>query len=205
MKKVFNQISNEYLRTDKKDKVNIQKIEDFIKSVKPRIEEALQSNETIDIFQSDFHLDKFESQLEEIKADKGTNESEIRTFRDNMLAGQKSKKEKSVNFIKLVNKEIEYIAHSLIRNLTFDERTKLIGIPYIGQILFWNFKDVEVNSPVYILDLPMEVTMFEFHPINPNLLICALISGQLIIYEFKDLLDILRNGFDSEYMERLSK
>ena len=209
LKPIFNTFANEYLRTDKRDiqtqKTNLQKVEDFIKQVRPKIEEALQSNETIDIFQSDFHLDKFEMSQTDQNNDKKKQDNDVRTFRDNMIAGQKSKKEKSINYIKIVNSEQDYLAHSFIRNLTFEERIKIIGIPYTGQILFWNFKDVEVNSPVYLLELPMEVTMFEFNPINPNILVCALISGQLIIYEFKDIMHILQNGFDSEFNERLNK
>lgn len=208
LKPIFDSISNEYTRSDKKDlqtqKTNIQKIEDFIKQVRPKIEEALQSNETIDIFQSDFHLDKFES-IEEKKDEKKTNDSEVKTYRDNYYAGQKSKKEKSINCIRLVNSEKEYLAHSLIRNLSFEERIKIIGIPYTSQIIFWNFQDTEVNSPVYVLELPMEITNFEFNPLNPNNLICCLYSGQLIIYEFKDIMNILHNGFDSEFTEKLMK
>lgn len=210
IKNIIQERAIEYLKSDKKDpssgKTNLQKIELFIDLIRPKVEEALQSNETIDIFQSDFQLDRFgENEGMDSKAKKNESESEIRTFRDNTLAGQKSKREKSVNIIKLVKPNLEYIAHSLLRNLTFEERTKVIGIPYTGQILFWNFKDPEINSPVFVLDLPMEITTFEFNPENVNILVCGLISGQMIIFEFFKLLHILQNGFDSEYSEKLSK
>lgn len=210
IKSIFEERANEYLRSEKKDtssgKTYLQRIEQFIDVVRPKIEEALQSNETIDIFQSDFQLDRFgDMDGHESGNKKNNNESEVRMFRDNMLAGQKSKREKSVNYVKLVNESNEYVAHSLIRSLNFEDRSRVIGIPYTGQILFWNFKNPEINSPVFVLDLPMEVTCFEFNPGNNNIFVCALFSGQLAIYEFENLMFILENGFDSEYSEKLQK
>ena len=105
-------------------------------------------------------------------------ETEVRSFRDNILAGQKSKKEKSCNYIRLVKQNEVYIAHSLIRNLSFEERAKIIGIPYQSQILFWDFVDPEINSQVFSLEIPMEITCFEFNPTNENQVICGLISDQ---------------------------
>eukprot|EP00340_Litonotus_pictus_P001863 CAMPEP_0170522126 /NCGR_PEP_ID=MMETSP0209-20121228/7573_1 /TAXON_ID=665100 ORGANISM="Litonotus pictus, Strain P1" /NCGR_SAMPLE_ID=MMETSP0209 /ASSEMBLY_ACC=CAM_ASM_000301 /LENGTH=754 /DNA_ID=CAMNT_0010809469 /DNA_START=66 /DNA_END=2333 /DNA_ORIENTATION=+ len=209
VKGLFNSRAGEYLNS-KKDtttgKTSMQRIEQFIDLVRPKVEEALQSNETIDIFQSDFQLDRFgDLDALDSKTKKNNSENDIRTFRDNTLAGQKSKREKSVNQARLVLPHLEYIAHTLLRNLSFEERTKVIGIPYTGQILFWNFKDPEINSPVFVLDLPMEVTCFEFNPLNVNILVCGLFSGQLIIYEFERLLFLLQNGFDSEYSEQIAK
>lgn len=209
LKPIFNTIVNDYFKTSKYDhhsqKNNIHKIETFIDMVRPRIEEALQSNETIDIFQSDFHLDKFDIGDKTETVDKKKQDSEMRTFRDNMLAGQKSKKEKCINYVNIVEKDSDYIAHTFLRNLTFEERIKTVGVPYNGYIVFWNFRDPEINSPVYILELPMEITMFEFNPLNPNSLVCGLFSGQIIFLEFKDLMHILHNGFDNEFTENLNK
>lgn len=189
---------------------NVQKlndIENFLQKVRPRMEESLQSNETIDIFLNDFDLDRSTFITNSDVNEKGESKVEMRTFRDNLSAGQKSKKEKSVNFIKIISMDECYIAHSLIRNLTFEERTKSIGIPYQTQILFWNFKDHEINSPVFTLDVPMEISTFDFCPTNPNILICGLLSGQLIIYEINDLIGILHKSNDSEYqlMNKKSK
>jgi len=109
-----------------------------------------------------------------------------------------------VNYIRLVKNDCVYIAHSLMRNLTFEERAKIIGIPYQSQILFWDFVDPEVNSLVFLLEIPMEITCFEFCPTNENQLICGLISGQLIIYEIKDLIGILKGNYISDSMNKKS-
>lgn len=92
-----------------------------------------------------------------------------------------------------------------MRNLTFEERAKIIGIPYQSQILFWDFVDPEVNSQIFCLEIPMEITCFEFCPTNENQLIGALISGQMIIYEFKELMGILNGKYLSENANKKSK
>lgn len=202
--------ANFYLNNSNK----IVEIEKFLQKVRPRMEASLQSNETIDIFLNDFDLDRnamhyfLDSNLNSIKADDGKQNNdkvEFRTFRDNQLSGLKTKKEKSINYIRIVCNNHCYIAHSIIRNLTFEERVKVIGIPYQSQIVFWNFKDIEVNSPVYMLENPMEVTCFEFCPSNVNLLVCGLFSGQLLIYEINDLLNILIKSNDSEFLNLQKK
>ena len=98
-----------------------------------------------------------------------------------------------------------YLAHTLIRNLTFEERTKVVGIPYTAQIYFWNFNNREINSPVFVLDVPMEITVFEFCPTNIDKLACGLYSGQIIFFDFKDLLGILNRASDSELLSNNKK
>lgn len=176
------------------DPAKMSLMESFLHKVRSRMEEALQSNETIDIFQNDFDLSRIIQSENPTEKKSSESEAEVRTFRDNILAGQKSKKEKSVNYIRLVKTDQVYIAHSLIRNLSFEERSKIIGIPYQSQILFWDFVDPEINSQVYCLEIPMEITCFEFNPTNENQIVCGLISGQLIIFEIKNLIEILKGN-----------
>jgi hypothetical protein len=189
----FESKANFYLSNPQK----LNEIENFLHKIRNRVEEALQSNETIDIFQNDFDLDR-STQIQMDPDKKGEKQIEMRTFRDNLLAGQKSKKEKMVNHIRFLREDEVYLAHSLIRNLQFEDKTKVLGIPFPTQILFWNFKDHEINSPVFFLDVPMEITSFEFCPTNSDKLVCGLFSGQLIIFEINDLLGILHRSSDSE-------
>ena len=161
------------------------------------MEEALQSNETIDIFQNDFDLDRTEKGFDQSGDKKNEKAAEIRTFRDNVFAGEKTKREKSINFIKFVRPDEDYVAHTYFRNLPFEDRIKIIGIPQQAHILFWNFMDREINSPVYVLDVPMELSCFDINPANVNQIVGGMISGQLIIIEVKDLLGNLRKSGDS--------
>lgn len=170
-------------------------IENFLSKVRPRMEESLQSNETINIFMNDFDLDKnTHVQTDEKKK----NQQEIRTFRDNS-AGNKSKKEKCVGSIRHINDTDAYVAHTLHRNFTFDERIKIEGIPYQSQILFWNIRDVEQNSPIFIVDTPGEITAFEFDYLNCNIVAIALSSGQAMFIKFKDIISILNRGSHNDY------
>lgn len=70
------------------DPAKLNSMESFLLKVRSRMEEALQSNETIDIFQNDFELSRaihMETTNEKKQAE---NEVEIRSFRDNLLAGK---------------------------------------------------------------------------------------------------------------------
>jgi len=173
--------------------------------VRTRMEEALQSNETIDIFQNDFDLDRTEKGFDQTGEKKTEKANEPRTFRDNYFAGEKTKKEKSINFIKFVRSDEEYVAHTYFRNLTFEERIKVIGVPQQAQILFWNFLVREINSPVYVIDVPMELTCFEINPTNINQIVGGMISGQLIIIEVKDLLGYLKKSGESDLHKKGKK
>ena len=172
-------------------------IENFLNKVRPRVEQSLQSNETINIFMNDFDLDKV-ARVQTEGEKKNKNQHEIRTFRDNS-AGNKNKKEKCVHWIRSIKETDAYIAHSLMRNFTFDERIKVNGIPYQSQILFWNIKDVEQNSPIFAVETQSEVTCFEFNPNNCDNLACALSSGQMMFIKFKDILGILRQYSNTDY------
>ena len=182
----------------------LNQVENFINKVTLRMEEALQSNETINIFKNDFDLDKFNHiSTEDGKKKNANDEDEVRTFRDNS-AGNKAKKEKSVNIIRGLAETDPFVTHSLYRNYTFDESIKVEGIPYTSEILFWNIKDVEQNAPIFSVKTPCEITCYEFSPVNNNYLVIALSSGQLIFIKFIDLMSTLRedqNTYVSSYMK----
>jgi hypothetical protein len=167
-------------------------IEKFVSNVKNKTEQALQSNETIDIFFNDFDLDRRSQMLDVTKEDK--QQTDFRTFRDNNKAGQKSKREKCVNYIRCIQEDEDYLAHTLLRNNHFEEKIKTTGIPYPADILFWNFRDPEINSPVWQLEVPMEITCFEFNPVNPNHIACGFVSGQMMIILVNDLLSICKKS-----------
>lgn len=150
------------------------------------MEEALQSNETIDIFKNDFELSK--TGIVEEASDNKNEKTEVKTFRDNYFGGEKSKKEKHINEIRFIGSSERFVAQTFFRNMSFNERTEKIGIPYQSQILFWDFEDVESNAPVYFVEAPQEMTSFELCPSNIDIIVGALISGQLIVFEINNLL-----------------
>jgi dynein intermediate chain 3, axonemal len=195
MKDVIDQIEykkNLYFKNQNK----LNDIENFLNKVRSMMEQALQSNETIDIFQNDFDLDR-NTMIKTDEEKKDKDKIELRSFRD-ASAGPKIKKEKSVNYIRFLLPNKMYMAHSLLRNLSFEEKAKVLGIPYPSQILIWDLKNPEATAPIFFLEIPMEITCFEFCPTNLNKLVCGLYSGQLIFYEFDDFLGELEKAVDSE-------
>ena len=188
LKKVNSYLSNQNSLTS---------IDNFLQRIKPKMEEALQSNETINIFMNDFDLDKF-NRIGNEEGIKNSGEQEARTFRDNS-AGTKNKKEKCVHWIRSVDSSIPFISHSLKRNFGFEESLKIIGIPYQSSVLFWNIKDVEQNSPVFEVATPGEIVCYEFDPNNTNNMVIALTSGQLMFIKFFDLINILKNNANNDF------
>ena len=199
IKEQFDKKVNGYLTNQNQ----LTQIDNFLLRIKPKMEEALQSNETINIFMNDFDLDKF-NRIGNEEGIKNTGEQEARTFRDNS-AGTKNKKEKCVHWIRSIDNSIPFIAHSLKRNFSFEESLKIIGIPYQSSVLFWNIRDVEQNSPVFEVSTPGEVTCFEFDPGNVNNLVIALSSGQLMFIKFFDLINILKTHANTDMYSYLKK
>ena len=199
IKEQFEKKVNGYLSNQNQ----LTQIDNFLLRIKPKIEEALQSNETINIFMNDFDLDKF-NRIGNEEGIKNTGEQEARTFRDNS-AGTKNKKEKCVHWIRSIDSSMPFIAHSLKRNFSFEESLKIIGIPYQSSVLFWNIRDVEQNSPVFEVSTPGEVTCFEFDPGNVNNLVIALSSGQLMFIKFFDLINILKTHANTDMYSYLKK
>lgn len=177
-------------------------VENFLNKVRPRMEQSLKSNETINILSNDFDLEKNSQVQSDDKKKNGQQEN--RTFRDNS-AGNKSKKEKGVHIIRGIKETDAFIAHSLMRNFTFDEHIKINGIPYQSQILFWNIKDIEQNSPIFAVETQSEVTCFEFDESNCDNMACALASGQIMFVYFRDLLGILRAHANEDYVSYSKK
>ena len=161
-------------------------IDNFLQRIKPKMEEALQRNETISIFMNDFDLDKF-NHIGNKEGVKTSGKQGDHIFWDNS-AGTKNKKEKCVHWIRSIDSSIPFIAHSLKRIFTFEENVKIIGVPYQSSVLFWNIKDVEQNSPMFEVPSPGEVTCFEFDLGNVN----NMVSGQFMFIKFFDLINILK-------------
>jgi len=69
------------------DREKMNSMENFLHKVRSRMEEALQSNETIDIFQNDFELSRIIQNDNSMDKKAAESQVEIRSFRDNILAG----------------------------------------------------------------------------------------------------------------------
>jgi hypothetical protein len=162
------------------DQTIIEKLDKFIDRVAYRVEEALQSNELINVFQDDFEM------LGNDEAAAAAKISTVnilpRTFIEHDYC-----KNKRVSCIKfhptyindLINsfRKPHLVAMSMIENLSFDDRAEIAGKSFDSHVLIMDFKDAHIISLSYVLETPLEVSTVEWHPDNPYVLIGGCISG----------------------------
>ena len=154
----------------------VEKLDKFVDRVAYRVEEALQSNELINVFQDDFEMLGDE---EAASAAKISNVNlQARPFFDHDYC-----KNKRVSCIKFHATKPYLVGMSVIENLSFDDRVEITGKSFDSHVLIVNFSDAHVITVNYVLETPIEVSCIEFHPDNPNVLIGGCISGQLIVWD----------------------
>jgi WD40 repeat protein len=149
----------------------------FLSSVSVGVEEALQTNETVDIF-----LDEFSNLgIEDSGAvsEAASNMKEQRNFHDVTYTHRKR-----IEWVEWVPNSIEMLACSYCDNLPFTERLEQTGKATVSTILLWSFQDA--LSPHAILTSPWEVPVFKFYPGNERYVVGGLSSGQLIVWKLSD-------------------
>eukprot|EP00405_Crypthecodinium_cohnii_P029393 CAMPEP_0206512284 /NCGR_PEP_ID=MMETSP0324_2-20121206/60787_1 /ASSEMBLY_ACC=CAM_ASM_000836 /TAXON_ID=2866 /ORGANISM="Crypthecodinium cohnii, Strain Seligo" /LENGTH=865 /DNA_ID=CAMNT_0054004211 /DNA_START=67 /DNA_END=2666 /DNA_ORIENTATION=- len=157
------------------DKVD--ELTEFLSAVSVSVEEALQTNETVDIFQEEFaHLGSEEAG-DVSKA--SSNLQEIRTFTDVGFT-----KGKRVEWIEWVPNSTDMLVSSYCENSHFCDKLENMGKAGNSSILIWSFHDS--LAPHANLIAPWEVTVFRFYPTDQKYLIGGLASGQLAVWKLSD-------------------
>ena len=153
-----------------------QKLDKFIKQVEYSVEEALQSNEIINVFQDDFEM----LGDEEAAAGGKVNSAQMqqRTFIENDYC-----KGKRVSCIKFHPTKPYLVAMSMIDNMDFDSRSLIQGKSFESYVLILNFSDAHIITLNYVLETPIEITTIEFHPENTNVLTGGCLNGQVIVWD----------------------
>jgi|694.fasta_scaffold115052_2 hypothetical protein len=72
---------------------------------------------------------------------------------------------------------------SLIDSLSFDDRTLKMGKSSESHVLIVNFSESTVIVLNYVLTTPVEITVFEYHPENPNVIIGGGMNGQIVVWD----------------------
>jgi WD40 repeat protein len=177
---------NAFTQYDKDDFLDRQKGEDellagFLTRVSRPIEEALQQNETVDIFQ-----DEFASLGEE---DMGfgskvtSNIKEVRVFHDVGYTRQKR-----VQWTEWVpgtaSAQNPMLISSVCDNSVFQDRVDNSGKAGISHVLIWSFQ--ESLTPHAVIISPWEVSYFKFWPTDKHWLIGGLVSGQMLFWKLTD-------------------
>ena len=155
------------------------KLEKFVDRVAPYVEEALQSNEIINVFQDDFEMLGDEEAAQAGKTN--TTSMQTRNFVDSEHC-----KNKRVSCIKFHPTNPYLAAMSMVENMEFDSRSRISGKSFDSYVLILNFKDAHIITLSHVLETPNEVTVLEFHPENPHVLYGGCLNGQLIVWDTSD-------------------
>jgi len=157
------------------DKVD--ELTDFLTAVSVTVEEALQTNETVDIFQEEFSNLGEEETGDVSKA--SSNLQEIRTFTDVGFT-----KGKRVEWIEWVPASSDMLVSSYCENLHYCDKLETTGKAGNSSILIWSFQDS--LAPHANLVAPWEVSCFKFYPTDHKYVIGGLCSGQLAVWKLSD-------------------
>ncbi|ETL87725.1 hypothetical protein L917_13126 [Phytophthora nicotianae] len=153
------------------------KIQAFLARILPRVERALQQNETLDVF-----LDPFAHLLEEEDASLGNKNNEnamreLKSFTDLVYS-----KNKTLPAIDWHPRRHGVIAVAAVANASFARRLDLLDTVDSSFILIWNF--VDLIHPQIMLESPQDVLTMRFNPAAPHLVAAGLYNGQVLVWDF---------------------
>ncbi|KAE9004249.1 hypothetical protein PF010_g13480 [Phytophthora fragariae] len=163
--------------TQRRAEMDSDKIQAFLDRVLPRVERALQQNETLDVF-----LDPFAHLLEEEDASLGNKNNEnamreLRSFTDLVYS-----KNKTLPAIDWHPRRHGVVAVAAAANASFARRLDLLDTVDSSFILIWNF--VDLIHPQIMLESPQDVLTMRFNPAAPHLVAAGLYNGQVIVWDF---------------------
>ncbi|PHJ25781.1 wd g-beta repeat-containing protein [Cystoisospora suis] len=152
----------------------------FFARVAGLVEEALQQNETINVFGEDFAT----LGTEEFVTTQANGEGlkEMMNFTDLTYS-----KAKLITCIQWVPDSDTLISYACMENATFEERIEKSGRATQGFILVWHFDDIIVPQAVF--SAPADPTVFRYCEVDGELYIVGgLITGQLAIWKADGLI-----------------
>lgn len=175
-----------------------QKLDKFIDRVKTRVEKELQSNEIINVFQSDF---------EELGDEDAAGASKVSSVNavPRQFFDQTFCKNKTVTCIKFHPTKPFQVAMSVVENLEFDQRAEVTGKSFDSYVLILNFSDSQVIYAQFALQTPVEISCIEFSPENPRVIIGGCINGQLISWDLALKDNYISEGRKSEQAQAAAK
>ncbi|RLN02703.1 hypothetical protein BBJ28_00011642 [Nothophytophthora sp. Chile5] len=152
-------------------------LQTFLARVLPRVERALQQNETLDVF-----LDPFAHLLEEEDASLGNKNNEnamreLRSFTDLVYS-----KNKTLPVVDWHPRRHGVVAVAAAANASFARRLDLLDTVDSSFILIWNF--VDLIHPQIMLEAPQDVLAMRFNPAAPHLVAAGLYNGQVLVWDF---------------------
>ncbi|RHY32300.1 hypothetical protein DYB32_002680 [Aphanomyces invadans] len=151
------------------------RMQTFLAKVLPRMEEALQQNETLDIFLDPLAiLAEEEMATGQHKTD--NNIKELRTFTDLIYS-----KNKTLPSIDWHPKKSGVVAVAAATNSSFSKRADATDKVDGSYILLWNFADL--IHPQLMMEAPQDVMAVKFNPTQPGIVVAGLFNGQVCVWD----------------------
>ena len=149
----------------------------FLEKAVVEIENALQQNESVDIFNETFRLNGDDDINGGVQA-----ENELRELKN--FADPTYSKFKVLSAIDWMPHAQGMVAVSAVKNVSFDQRIPLMGQTQISYILLWDFR--LLVKPLILMQSQQEIFSFRFNKTNSKLVAAGSITGQVMLWETGD-------------------
>lgn len=146
----------------------------FLEKAVVEIENALQQNESVDIFSDTFRLNADDDTNEGAQA-----ENELRELKN--FADPTYSKFKVLPAIDWLPHAQGMVAVSTVRNISFDMRIPLMGQTNTSYILLWDFR--LLVKPLILMQSQQEIFAFRFNKTDTKLVAGGGITGQVMLWE----------------------
>lgn len=169
----------------RQEEMDAEKMQEFLERMLPLVEQALQQNETLDIF-----LDPFSVLNEDDPTLSNKNENsikELRSFTDLVYS-----KNKTLPAIDWHPKKNGVVAVAAAANVNFSKRLDLLDKIDSSFILIWNF--VDLIHPQLMLEAPQDVLTLRFNPSQPHIIAGGLYNGQVLVWDFSKAEHLISKG-----------
>jgi hypothetical protein len=153
----------------------------FLEKATIRIEQALQQNESVDIFHETFRLLHDEEGNDSSQAD-----NELRELRN--FADANYSKSKALAAVDWMPKAHGMVAVSAVRNISFDQRIPILGQTHTSYIMLWDFR--LLVKPLVLMQSHHEIFTFRFNRTDNGYLVGGCITGQVILWEITDAINL---------------
>lgn len=158
---------------------------EFIKKVTPRLEQALQQNEIMDVFFNDWT-----NLGENVEITVNQAVSQLKEYQS--FCDLKFSKDKVISCIQWHPTIKGIVAFSVAENMSFDERIdnsyRLLLSPSL--ILIWSFTDP--IQPQLLLQAPEDIYCFQFNPSDTNIVAGGCINGQIVLWDISQYANRLK-------------
>jgi len=148
-------------------------INDMLERSVPLVMEAMQTNETIEVFQDDL------ANLGDEETLGNTSDNAIKEY-SSPFTDINYSKNKIISAIDWMPDAKGVVAVACTDRSSLDEQVEYDGKVQVSHILIWNFKDP--IHPQFVLEAPSDVHSFRFNPKNSDILAAGLASGQVLQY-----------------------